>query len=98
MIRRPPRSTLFPYTTLFRSHRPLGHDRRVEDTHVGNRARLREARLLVALLQRGIHVLGELDAAPQARLLDGARRDGAQGVRASLDPPLELRLPCREPR
>src|SRR3712207_8965227 len=22
MIRRPPRSTLFPYTTLFRSHRP----------------------------------------------------------------------------
>src|SRR5260370_6116781 len=27
MIRRPPRSTLFPYTTLFRS--PLGHDRGV---------------------------------------------------------------------
>src|SRR5205809_5791496 len=27
MIRRPPRSTLFPYTTLFRSHRKLaGHD------------------------------------------------------------------------
>src|SRR3989441_3446974 len=24
MIRRPPRSTLFPYTTLFRSLRPLG--------------------------------------------------------------------------
>src|SRR3712207_7741015 len=24
MIRRPPRSTLFPYTTLFRSHRMLG--------------------------------------------------------------------------
>ena len=23
MIRRPPRSTLFPYTTLFRSHYPL---------------------------------------------------------------------------
>src|SRR3712207_9050478 len=22
MVRRPPRSTLFPYTTLFRSHRP----------------------------------------------------------------------------
>src|SRR2546425_10085537 len=30
MIRRPPRSTLFPYTTLFRSHRPRAHgtDRR----------------------------------------------------------------------
>src|SRR3712207_8612079 len=25
MIRRPPRSTLFPYTTLFRSHVPLEH-------------------------------------------------------------------------
>src|SRR3712207_7978603 len=28
MIRRPPRSTLFPYTTLFRS-RPVGRDRHV---------------------------------------------------------------------
>src|SRR2546422_7805364 len=26
MIRRPPRSTLFPYTTLFRSHLPGNHD------------------------------------------------------------------------
>src|SRR2546429_7134907 len=28
MIRRPPRSTLFPYTTLFRSRRPAHHRRR----------------------------------------------------------------------
>src|SRR2546421_7560628 len=27
MIRRPPRSTLFPYTTLFRSRRPRGKQR-----------------------------------------------------------------------
>src|SRR5258708_16504178 len=27
MIRRPPRSTLFPYTTLFRSREALGKDR-----------------------------------------------------------------------
>src|SRR5690348_17865781 len=27
MIRRPPRSTLFPYTTLFRSHRTAGESR-----------------------------------------------------------------------
>src|SRR5215208_7809131 len=27
MIRRPPRSTLFPYTTLFRSRRPRHHRR-----------------------------------------------------------------------
>src|SRR2546430_10093283 len=31
MIRRPPRSTLFPYTTLFRSHTRL---RRQQDLHV----------------------------------------------------------------
>src|SRR2546422_7037128 len=28
MIRRPPRSTLFPYTTLFRSHGPRGLEAR----------------------------------------------------------------------
>src|SRR2546429_6361425 len=28
MIRRPPRSTLFPYTTLFRSSKARSHDRR----------------------------------------------------------------------
>src|SRR5256885_2013995 len=32
MIRRPPRSTLFPYTTLFRSHHGVGDDR---SEHVG---------------------------------------------------------------
>src|SRR5215204_5326168 len=30
MIRRPPRSTLFPYTTLFRSHQPLHFLAKVE--------------------------------------------------------------------
>src|SRR2546426_7231728 len=30
MIRRPPRSTLFPYTTLFRSHSGTGRGRRSE--------------------------------------------------------------------
>src|SRR5687768_18116591 len=38
MIRRPPRSTLFPYTTLFRSlrQREIHRDLRVE--HLGDRA------------------------------------------------------------
>src|SRR2546430_5278164 len=31
MIRRPPRSTLFPYTTLFRSHLPQDIERRTAD-------------------------------------------------------------------
>src|SRR5690349_22580858 len=34
MIRRPPRSTLFPYTTLFRSGEQLPHDH-AEREHVG---------------------------------------------------------------
>src|SRR3712207_8037356 len=42
MIRRPPRSTLFPYTTLFRSHDPgrvVGE--RVDPAEVLDRLRLR---------------------------------------------------------
>src|SRR3712207_8741045 len=57
MIRRPPRSTLFPYTTLFRSLL----DRHVE--HVGDRApleahlqRLAVVALAVALLARHVDV------------------------------------------
>src|SRR3712207_8484217 len=37
MIRRPPRSTLFPYTTLFRSHRP--HDLRRAGANRGRHER-----------------------------------------------------------
>src|SRR5258708_31100883 len=40
MIRRPPRSTLFPYTTLFRSHHARGRSRRKRACP--NRARDRE--------------------------------------------------------
>src|SRR2546425_7196211 len=42
MIRRPPRSTLFPYTTLFRSHAPLSRPRAVP--------RLAGVRVLLPLL------------------------------------------------
>src|SRR5436309_12190317 len=57
MIRRPPRSTLFPYTTLFRSPRPameLDHERislsrlivqRVEDQSVDRRSDRKSTRL-----------------------------------------------------
>src|SRR5438309_8622111 len=42
MIRRPPRSTLFPYTTLFRSvreqRRPVRHERHVVPHAVGDGA------------------------------------------------------------
>src|SRR2546422_1516984 len=53
MIRRPPRSTLFPYTTLFRSRRLGRVDRAV--VHLETALRLdpadRESRSLLALLR-----------------------------------------------
>src|SRR3712207_7247982 len=44
MIRRPPRSTLFPYTTLFRSPLPLIGAREEERAARGEDRMLREAR------------------------------------------------------
>src|SRR5258707_10683057 len=41
MIRRPPRSTLFPYTTLFRSAWKLGIQSRPKSTHSRKNARNR---------------------------------------------------------
>src|SRR3712207_7685958 len=65
MIRRPPRSTLFPYTTLFRSRlaralRRLGGGRRV-----GRRERLLRPHVLLRL---------DGDGLPGAGLLVGAER------------------------
>src|SRR2546425_13187632 len=54
MIRRPPRSTLFPYTTLFRSparRRGRGHRRRrVRDHAVTRRERVQYRRMAVSLV------------------------------------------------
>src|SRR2546425_8386941 len=50
MIRRPPRSTLFPYTTLFRSQRELFEEGRAEaERHAGD---LRQALGRVVGLRR----------------------------------------------
>src|SRR3712207_7054234 len=42
MIRRPPRSTLFPYTTLFRSCQERGDDHREDDAQADCNARARD--------------------------------------------------------
>src|ERR1035441_4755432 len=42
MIRRPPRSTLFPYTTLFRSHASGGADAEASGEPAGRRGRIVE--------------------------------------------------------
>src|SRR2546422_5060223 len=41
MIRRPPRSTLFPYTTLFRSLQPAEYGEHVQDARGAGRRRPR---------------------------------------------------------
>src|SRR3712207_7299976 len=42
MIRRPPRSTLFPYTTLFRSRLPRAQDGHSRQRHLRDELRRRE--------------------------------------------------------
>src|SRR2546429_8755475 len=71
MIRRPPRSTLFPYTTLFRSLAALGRQFRTDAALVLEPGKLmaakapKEANPLLALLlelrvvhERGVRVVG----------------------------------------
>src|SRR3712207_7676612 len=53
MIRRPPRSTLFPYTTLFRSIRPAGDSFRTPGQLSGQLAR-DEFRLYELIWQRTV--------------------------------------------
>src|SRR3712207_8957702 len=54
MIRRPPRSTLFPYTTLFRSERELAPA--VAAQHVDGEVRVRQQLLQVVRRDaRGVH-------------------------------------------
>src|SRR3712207_8559400 len=56
MIRRPPRSTRFPYTTLFRSQQEGGHHQPREDG--GGRAPVRQAG--AGLHHRAVWLLGEV--------------------------------------
>src|SRR3712207_9556168 len=82
MIRRPPRSTLFPYTTLFRSGqvvraeivlggRPLAEVAETDDGH-GRRAarccRIRDRRRVAeAADEHGLRALRGRDESPRAR-------------------------------
>src|SRR5258707_8614559 len=61
MIRRPPRSTLFPYTTLFRSHRHVGVEL-VEDGVVDEADRAVRSEDLADRQTAQLVVGGHLDA------------------------------------
>src|SRR3989442_6417767 len=72
MIRRPPRSTLFPYTTLFRS--PLHRSRGVWRRPVALRHALRRLRRARELLGRGGGRDDPLDPARAPTLGEGDRK------------------------
>src|SRR3712207_6962606 len=78
MIRRPPRSTLFPYTTLFRSEREVAVHPAPELVPGGRPAvgvdRRRRGPLAPARLPRLDEVERRLDAGPVHAAHDGRRR------------------------
>src|SRR2546422_11430625 len=102
MIRRPPRSTLFPYTTLFRSHReyagrhlPAGQPVLSDpENRVGSGARRRRpgpATIDSLLARRGAGsyagvVAGSVPAAPGCRRSAG-RRPRGDGMARGRGPP-----------
>src|SRR3712207_9008245 len=71
MIRQPPRSTLFPYPTLFRSERPVGEEQRLRDLILLDRLRAPALGLARLVLAAGRQVGDRADA-------QRARRAAAQ--------------------
>src|SRR3712207_6967412 len=57
MIRRPPRSTLFPYTTLFRSLDPRPREGAAADRHVERAGRLDVVAEAAVALQQAVVLL-----------------------------------------
>src|SRR2546429_3023209 len=68
MIRRPPRSTLFPYTTLFRSIRRLAID-------LAYAARCQQHRVCMQFVQRTVGFVDKAQPAHSAALRDQFRRE-----------------------
>src|SRR2546427_11294166 len=92
MIRRPPRSTLFPYTTLFRSH-ALKAALLGAETAEGRRRRARAADLLTeaAAVNRAKGEIGRAKALGRYTRTAGAVPRGAPEIYAALAPdPLTL--------
>src|SRR2546422_4811238 len=84
MIRRPPRSTLFPYTTLFRSRDRLG-----QEEHVG----IRDARLREPPAEVGLELVGQVDDHDQERKSQG--REEARSEEHTSELQSRLHLVCR---
>src|SRR3989454_8502148 len=78
MIRRPPRSTLFPYTTLFRS--------------VGERSQLPDARC--ARVERVQHFVRQRDQRPDQRHRQAEQEEIEELRERSEEHTSELQSPC----
>src|SRR3712207_1073455 len=82
MIRRPPRSTLFPYTTLFRSMDPAFAERNVNEGFSGGEKKRHEI-LQMELLRPRLAVLDETDSGLDVDALrvvsEGINRVAASG-------------------
>src|SRR5690348_1052711 len=93
LTRRPPTPTLFPYTTLFRSHALEVHERPVDDAHL---VAALEDRLRLRLLGAGLHVahdLVDLVGRQRHRFVAGADEAGDLGRRRSEEHTSELQSP-----
>src|SRR4051812_49613688 len=89
MIRRPPSSTLFPYTTLFRSPRPRGRPRRGRPRANGTGARRSAARAAASAprseehtseLQSHVNIVCRLLLEKKKQTWDGDRHASSSDV------------------
>src|SRR5256885_11029326 len=98
MIRRPPRSTLFPYTTLFRSHQPgvIALSQKVEQVDRGIDVG-RECIAQIRVEVRSEEHTSELQSPCNlvCRLLLEKKKCPACHPRATPTKPLSHRGPCR---
>src|SRR3712207_7058816 len=89
MIRRPPRSTLFPYTTLFRS------GALVEDRDAADRAPLALAELALRPVDDDLHRVGVVGDRDVAALEDRRGRAGARSEEHTSELQSRQYLVCR---
>src|SRR2546426_5009311 len=62
MIRRPPRSTLFPYTTLFRSVNPEAHEAYLKGRYFWNRRTEEQLKKSIGYFERSEEHTSELQS------------------------------------
>src|SRR5256885_10472543 len=86
MIRRPPRSTLFPYTTLFRSDSPTPEAAPVADADQGIASDLKAAQNIATQVAGGVQTV--------ASGVEQAATHPLQAVQRSEEHTSELQSPC----